>query len=49
MGGKNLGWLAGWLSGFRDQTGYFACDVIRCLGESAAPGRGIAGLATTLY
>jgi len=32
--------LAGWLSGFRAQTGYVACDVIRCLGEAAAPGGG---------
>jgi len=30
--------LAGWLSGFRAQTGYVACDIIRCLGEAAAPG-----------
>ena len=26
------------LSGFRTQTGYVACNVIRCLGEGAAPG-----------
>jgi len=33
--------LAGWLSGFRAQAGYVACDVIRCLGEAAAPERGV--------
>ena len=33
--------MVGWLSGFRAQTGYVACDVIRCLGEAAAPGRGL--------
>ena len=32
--------MAGWLSGFRAQTGYVASDVIRCVGEAAAPGRG---------
>ena len=32
--------MAGWLSGFRAQTGYVVCDVIRCLGEAAAPGGG---------
>ena len=35
--------LAGWPSGFRAQTGYVACDVIRCLGEAAAPGWGDCG------
>ena len=30
--------MAGWPSGFRAQTGYVASDVIRCLGEAAAPG-----------
>ena len=35
--------MAGWLSGFRAQTGYVACDVIRCLGEAAAPGWGDCG------
>jgi len=34
--------LVCWLSGYRAQTGYVACDVIRCLGEAAAPG-GICG------
>jgi len=40
MGGKNFGC---WLSGFRAQIGYVACDVIRCLGEAAAPGGGDCG------
>ena len=30
--------MAGCLSEFRTQTGYVACDLIRCLGEAAAPG-----------
>ena len=38
--GRNL---AGWLSGFRAQTGYVACEVIRCLGEDATPGAGNCG------
>ena len=37
--------MAGWLSGFRAQTGHVACDVIRCLGEAAAPGGGGGGIA----
>jgi len=42
--------LAGWLSDFRAKIGYVACDVIRCLGEAAAPGGGvIVGRAPTLY
>ena len=32
--------LAGWLSGFRAQTGCVACGVIWFLGEAAAPGGG---------
>ena len=36
--------MAGWPSGFRAQTGYVACDVIRCLGEAAAPRGGLRAL-----
>jgi len=47
MGGLKFGWLVGWLSGFRAQTGSFAnwryATFVRRLGEAAAPGRGECG------
>ena len=45
MGGINFGWLVGWLSGFRAQTGPVASYATfdRRLGEAAAPGEGECG------